>query len=187
MIGEKFTIGELQEVYSALLDQEFSSPIWFFWQQPSQFSVLPCCQGPHKWSPSACQLFGYLDWTNLLQDAEEVEIIGVCTDICVVECVLLLPGRRRWVGWRFLRGYLREWSQGAFWYFRGNSDLLSATLQHFKSGKGIPLAAFSFSQITSIWHDFIVISAASWLSTVTPQGSTENCEGCCQKNQMVYG
>lgn len=26
MIGEKFTIGELQEVYSALLDQEFSSP-----------------------------------------------------------------------------------------------------------------------------------------------------------------
>lgn len=26
MIGEKFTIGELQEVYSALLDHEFSSP-----------------------------------------------------------------------------------------------------------------------------------------------------------------
>lgn len=36
------------------------------------------------------ETFGYLDWTNLLQDAEEVEIIGVCTDICVVSNALIV-------------------------------------------------------------------------------------------------
>ena len=34
--------------------------------------------------------FGYLDWKYMIPDAEEILIVGVCTDICVVSNALIL-------------------------------------------------------------------------------------------------
>ena len=37
--------------------------------------------------------FGYDEWKYLIPDAEEIEVIGVCTDICVVSNVLILKAQ----------------------------------------------------------------------------------------------
>lgn len=37
--------------------------------------------------------FGYAEWKYLIPDAEEIEVIGVCTDICVVSNVLILKAQ----------------------------------------------------------------------------------------------
>ena len=37
--------------------------------------------------------FGYNEWQYLIPDAEEIEVIGVCTDICVVSNVLILKAQ----------------------------------------------------------------------------------------------
>ena len=37
--------------------------------------------------------FGYTEWKYLIPDAEEIEVIGVCTDICVVSNVLILKAQ----------------------------------------------------------------------------------------------
>lgn len=37
--------------------------------------------------------FGYTDWNYMIPDAEEIEIIGVCTDICVVSNALILKAQ----------------------------------------------------------------------------------------------
>ena len=37
--------------------------------------------------------YGYTEWKYLIPDAEEIEVIGVCTDICVVSNVLILKAQ----------------------------------------------------------------------------------------------
>ena len=37
--------------------------------------------------------FGYDEWKYLIPDAEEIEVVGVCTDICVVSNVLILKAQ----------------------------------------------------------------------------------------------
>lgn len=37
--------------------------------------------------------FGYDEWKYLIPDAEEIEVIGVCTDICVISNVLILKAQ----------------------------------------------------------------------------------------------
>ena len=37
--------------------------------------------------------FGYNEWQYLIPDAEEIEVIGVCTDICVISNVLILKAQ----------------------------------------------------------------------------------------------
>ena len=37
--------------------------------------------------------FGYTEWKYLIPDAEEIEVIGLCTDICVVSNVLILKAQ----------------------------------------------------------------------------------------------
>lgn len=36
------------------------------------------------------QTFGYLDWSGFISHNDEIEIIGLCTDICVISNVLIL-------------------------------------------------------------------------------------------------
>ena len=37
--------------------------------------------------------FGYTEWKYLIPDAEEIEVVGVCTDICVISNVLILKAQ----------------------------------------------------------------------------------------------
>lgn len=37
--------------------------------------------------------FGYCDWWKVLYDVEEIELIGLCTDICVVSNALILKAQ----------------------------------------------------------------------------------------------
>lgn len=36
------------------------------------------------------QTFGYLDWSSFISHNDEIEIIGLCTDICVISNALIL-------------------------------------------------------------------------------------------------
>ncbi|MBQ8295186.1 MAG: cysteine hydrolase [Clostridia bacterium] len=66
--------------------------------------VVHCVHGTHGWEihPEIQRLlteknaktidkptFGYLDW-QILQDYDEIELVGTCTDICVVSNALIL-------------------------------------------------------------------------------------------------
>jgi nicotinamidase-related amidase len=70
-------------------------------QEGKKLPVTHCIEGTHGWEVVSaidnpeCQhlnklTFGYMGWDLRLDKPEEIELVGVCTDICVVSNALIL-------------------------------------------------------------------------------------------------
>ncbi len=86
---------------TVIFTRDTHAPNYMETKEGEHLPVPHCIKGTDGWQiydglyREGCEIvdkptFGYLDWTKHMEDCDCIELIGLCTDICVVSNALIL-------------------------------------------------------------------------------------------------